>query len=222
MIDPTLHFSDSVLNEYLDGELDHAGQAALEAHLPVCQDCSRRLAELKTLFLSLENLPEESPSRDLASAVQAALRNQPAGPRQRWILAAGTALQLVLAAAALTWLVPAQAWRDLPAGWGLALLPSEMQLLLVRLTSIGLNRTFDSIWIGLNASLLSGMNMIFQEWQTVQAGLAQSVHTQAQAGLGQTPILELSLIGLAVTLVWLAGNGLLIGSLNRKSRRRNL
>jgi anti-sigma factor RsiW len=221
MLDPTLHPDDSVLNEYLDGELGGSVQADLEAHLSGCKDCARRLAEMETLFQRIESLPDEAPPHDLSGAVVEALRKPSASPNQPWVFAAGAVLELILSAAALIWLVPAAAWRSLPGGMGPAFQPPSLQFLVERMSLSGLAGPVSGILESLQETWLGWVNASGLLWQTIRAGLAQAVQVSGQTGLSQAPLLELGLVGLAGTLVWLAGNGLLIGSLNRKSRRRN-
>lgn len=68
------HLNDDTLNEYLDEALAPAACAQAEAHLAGCGACSARLASLRTLFASLETLPDLALERDLAPAVTQAVR----------------------------------------------------------------------------------------------------------------------------------------------------
>ena len=75
------HLADATLNEYLDEALAPAARALAEAHLTGCPACAGRLTALRTLFASLEALPEVALDRDLAPAVTLALRR--AAPPRR-------------------------------------------------------------------------------------------------------------------------------------------
>ena len=86
------HPSHESLQAYLDGELTQRERRDLEAHLQVCPDCAAELAQLRSLFQSIESLPSEPLAADLAPGVMAAVR-----PRIPQL-----ALGELLAAAALT------------------------------------------------------------------------------------------------------------------------
>jgi len=75
-----MHLNEETLNEYLDGALETVERAAAEAHLAACPQCAARLAELQTLFATLEALPAEPLTRDLSAAVEAALTASTAAP----------------------------------------------------------------------------------------------------------------------------------------------
>jgi hypothetical protein len=53
--------------------LSAAKQAEVDTHLMNCEACRSRLAELQWLFVALDNIPEEKPSRDLAATTVAIL-----------------------------------------------------------------------------------------------------------------------------------------------------
>ena len=86
------HPSDESLQSYLDGELSHQERRELEAHLQVCPECAAELAQLRSLFQSIESLPSEPLATDLAPGVMAAVR----------LRIPSLALGELLAAAALT------------------------------------------------------------------------------------------------------------------------
>jgi len=53
------------LSEYLDGELDDAERAALEAHLATCAECTAVLADLRRVVGRAQALDDRPPARDL-------------------------------------------------------------------------------------------------------------------------------------------------------------
>lgn len=71
------HLDEATFHEYIDGIFstpDLALELAqVEAHLASCEACRNRLAELQWLFVELDNLPEEQPSRDFALHTMAIL-----------------------------------------------------------------------------------------------------------------------------------------------------
>ena len=59
------------LSDYLDGELEAADQAAVEAHLRECRDCSAVLNDLKRVVSRAQGLDVRPPARDLWPGVSA-------------------------------------------------------------------------------------------------------------------------------------------------------
>jgi len=55
------HLFDEVLSAHVDGALDQAELAAVEAHLTSCADCSRRLQLLRATSRAVAGLPDEEP-----------------------------------------------------------------------------------------------------------------------------------------------------------------
>jgi hypothetical protein len=94
-----------LLNLRLDGLLDEAGAARLDAHRTACPACQVMLADLETLNATLAALPDEpAPSAVLAGVLARFPAPVPAlAPanglaRWRWLLRAGLALEAVAAA----------------------------------------------------------------------------------------------------------------------------
>ena len=50
------------LSAYLDGELNQAERARLDAHLPGCAECRTTLDALRATVAGLATLPEPAPS----------------------------------------------------------------------------------------------------------------------------------------------------------------
>lgn len=57
------------LSEYLDGELDAAAQAALEAHVATCAECGTTLAELRSVVRRAAALEDRPPAADLWTGI---------------------------------------------------------------------------------------------------------------------------------------------------------
>jgi anti-sigma factor RsiW len=69
------------LSDYLDGELEAADQAAVEAHLRECRDCSAVLNDLKRVVSRAQGLDVRPPARDLWGGVSARI-DRMASPRR--------------------------------------------------------------------------------------------------------------------------------------------
>jgi len=61
------------LSEYLDGELDNAERAALEAHLATCGDCYATLSELRQVVTRAKALADSEPETDLWPGIRGRL-----------------------------------------------------------------------------------------------------------------------------------------------------
>lgn len=94
------HPSDEALNEYLDDALDASARASVAAHLAACPHCAARLASLRTLFATLDALPEEPLTRDLSAGVVAHLPRPAEAlttpPKLRWVVAAQALAAVIL------------------------------------------------------------------------------------------------------------------------------
>ena len=85
--------SDVRLEEYLDGELDAPGIAAVEAHLADCPDCRERLAELRRLEELLSTAsPVSSPE---PGRFVLEVRKRAHRPRYAWAAAAAIAVAAI-------------------------------------------------------------------------------------------------------------------------------
>jgi len=120
------HLSDDVLNEYLDGALGADQRGAAGTHLAGCPACAARLAELRSLYVRLESMPDAPLARDLAPAVVRAVRQASSGHRLPVTSRRGGAFWLffslqVMAALALL----AFAWPYLSAWWADAPWPDQ-------------------------------------------------------------------------------------------------
>jgi tetratricopeptide (TPR) repeat protein len=61
------------LSDYLDGELDAAGSAQIEAHLAGCEECRKTLTDLRLVIAHAANLQDAGPDADLWPGVAARL-----------------------------------------------------------------------------------------------------------------------------------------------------
>ena len=97
------------LSEYLDGDLAHDEQVALEAHLDGCAECGAVLDELRAVVATARRLPDLPPSRDLWPEVSARTRGVvPFSPRVRraapaWARLAAAAALFAAVGSGLTW-----------------------------------------------------------------------------------------------------------------------
>lgn len=95
------HLSEDLLNEYLDGALAPESRAGVQTHLAACGMCSARLAQLRTLFASLDALPDLPGEVDFVPLILARLEQKAPLPRPlRWLTAAqafGAILAAILA-----------------------------------------------------------------------------------------------------------------------------
>jgi anti-sigma factor RsiW len=102
-----VHIDDSLLNEFLDRQLDAATQKRVADHLAKCDDCRERLTEMEGLFAALAEMPEAPLMVDLSRQVVARLSAefQPR-PMPRWTFPV-IALQLLVTLALFIWVWPA-------------------------------------------------------------------------------------------------------------------
>lgn len=86
----TSHRWQDRLSDYLDGELDAAGQEEMTAHLGECADCAQLLEELRSLVGRAGALADRAPEHELWAGIEARLpaRAQPGGHLLRHAAAA--------------------------------------------------------------------------------------------------------------------------------------
>jgi anti-sigma factor RsiW len=108
------------LSEYLDGELDNAERAALEAHLATCGHCYATVAELRQVVARAKSLADTPPATDLWPDIRARLtqgsetrRHAPDLARRRFSFSVP---QLLAASIALVLLSGGSAWLALRQG----------------------------------------------------------------------------------------------------------
>jgi anti-sigma factor RsiW len=170
---------DERLNEYLDGELDEAARAEVEAWLAQSAAARTRLAELKGLFAALTAVTNIPLTTDLTPSVLAAMRRSEVAPASWWLRF--LPLAQLAAAAVLVILF----WTTLQTWW-----QHGRSLLLQLLPAVQL------------PELALGERMV--EWVTAVWQNMQITPPQFDLATGQWAILA----GLAL-VVWLLGNRLL-------------
>jgi Putative zinc-finger len=69
---------ESGLIEYLDGRARPEERRAVEEHLSVCASCKTRADEFRTLWTTLDDLPEIAPSREFDASLRARIAAEPA------------------------------------------------------------------------------------------------------------------------------------------------
>jgi len=188
-----MHLSDGQLNEYLDGVLAPEAHTEAVKHLAACVDCAARLTALQALVAQIESLPEMKLSRDLAGPVTRALRQRfgTFGQRgeglPRWVRLTAS-LQAALALVALALAAPILYEYVSPFVAGTKL-PSLAELLI-----------------------------------QVQTQWAAWVRSVPEFSLPSVPSLSLDVSSLALTLtaitaflIWVVGNGLLLGRMTKSS-----
>ena len=89
------HPNNETFQGYLDDELTQPERRQVEAHLRICPTCEAELAQLSSLFHSIESIPSNTLEADLAPGVMAAVR-----PRANWL--PSIAVGELVAAVALT------------------------------------------------------------------------------------------------------------------------
>ena len=194
MNDPEIHADEDVLNEYLDGELSPSGCSSLEAHLARCPDCTRRLDALRELFANVQGLPEEALSRDLAPGVLRGLSRRRVSWRVLDLTLAGQAI-LALVLAVLAWPTLAQQ-AAVYAAFGL----EGWQVPLAAWSG-----SFNQVSQAASALFDRGMRF---DWPP---GLFARVSSS-----------EILVIFSVISVLWLVGNGLLLGPRTRAGlHRRN-
>ncbi|MDE3173901.1 MAG: zf-HC2 domain-containing protein, partial [Gemmatimonadota bacterium] len=63
-------FADRLM-DFLEGDLDGATRAAMEAHARACAGCGALLADLRRIAAEADRLPALAPSRDLWAGIDA-------------------------------------------------------------------------------------------------------------------------------------------------------
>lgn len=183
-----MHIEDTLLNEYLDSPLSPRERASVQSHLESCEACAARLGALRAVFDKLESLPDTPLNRDLSPAVSAAIRarTQPALPP---ILRLAFAAQALVALALLTSTGPVFAQY----------LPQIPIFRFGDLAMTTLARTQNTFAAELRALLVS-----FQQITTGGLDLAGTVTMPSLSPLGA------GVFAVAVSLLWLIGNGFLL------------
>jgi hypothetical protein len=93
-----------LLSAYLDGELDGAERARVDAHLPGCAECRDTLTALRDTVADLKTLPEAVPSEQDSWALRSAIARarKPSKTWQRVLFASGAVAAALVAIIAVT------------------------------------------------------------------------------------------------------------------------
>jgi predicted anti-sigma-YlaC factor YlaD len=205
------HLSDALIHEYLDEVLQPGERARATAHLSQCAACANRLAHARALFQALEELPEVALQRDLAPGVLDSINatrsttGHDSKTLRRVFLGQLLAALVILVLAwptIVNWLPV-----GLPSGYG------QLALQFISTTLLDWTSRLEA----LNMSIQAGIDLLSESW-------GQIAHS---AFWSQVSILEVTLLLASVTILWLAGNTLLLRSRGRGGRlshfeRRNL
>ena len=96
------------LSEYVDGELDPATHAALEAHLATCASCRTTRDELQRVVARARGIGYRQPATDLWGAIETSITAN--APRSRGRLVTVSWARLAVAAAIVAILAGGFAW----------------------------------------------------------------------------------------------------------------
>lgn len=177
------HIDNTLLNEYLDEQLETAVLERVEAHLAACASCRERLAGEKQLFAELAELPEIPLTVDLSPSVMARISAEiRPRPLPRWTVPIIT-LQMAAAAALFIWLWPS----------ALPLLETAGQFL---------SQTAGQ-WLS-DFSLSETVSPLFEEMDRL-GQIGEVIKPDSPL-----PILEGFLIISLALILWLAGSGLIL------------
>ena len=177
------HIDETLLNEYLDQQLDVSVREQVNDHLADCAACRERLAEKQQLFVMLKQVEEVPLMVDLSRQVVARLSAEfKPRPIPRWSLPI-IAMQMVAALALFIWLWPSvQSFLE-KAGQAISRMAIQLQP----------DLSFSQL-----INLISGFIDKLGEFGQ---GISPTSHL---------PVLEgFLIIGLAL-LFWLAGTGLVL------------
>ena len=71
MSDPMIHPTSEKLQGFVELSLDAAEHAVLESHVMSCESCQTEVAEWRSLFTAIKDLPQFAPSKHFADLVMA-------------------------------------------------------------------------------------------------------------------------------------------------------
>ena len=190
------HIAEETLYEFLDNELTGTERQKVDEHLARCPACQEELAEMRSLFVEIEALPDLALDVDLSSAVLAQLGAEDeataASTGSLWWLAAQ--LVVALGAGLLAWPVAKQYTSTIPTQF--SLLPSQLDL--AAWQQLWSQLWSQRLWVGLQEML--GWAEFFE-----------------QPLLPSYPLMWWGAAAAVATIVWLAGNGILLTTLDQRS-----
>ena len=112
MTRPTDSWTDR-LSEYVDGDLDAATRAALDAHLATCADCRATRDELEAVVVRARGLDYREPRRDLWTRIEAGITRSGSGavrPTRRRRVVTLSLTRLAVAAGVVAAVVGGTTW----------------------------------------------------------------------------------------------------------------
>lgn len=195
------HLEDVTLFSYLDAELDEREAAHVQVHVAGCAVCRTRLAALQATLAEVDALRDLPLARDLAPAIVAKIKAQ-----QRPVIAprlspaAGWALGLqgLLVLVGLGVAVPLVA-ELAQASWGSTMFFAWQTVLTQTQTLVAAN--FSINWTSAFESLRGFVD-----------------HSQAGIQLPSLPLVVVLPVLVAVTGLWVVGNGVLLRGSGRLQR----
>jgi anti-sigma factor RsiW len=184
------HLDTYQLNEYLDGCLDPGGLVEIEKHLEACPTCRQRAADLRSIILDLEALPDIPLERDLSQEVLAAIQSTDNFWGQlKWGVAVQAIVALVIMALALPSI--SKIWQP---GW-------------------------DDLQLALNSQFSEVREILAVDW-TLQISIWQMNWSQWSSAWQRASFLETTQIViwpifLVAIVLFVVGNGLILHKVAR-------
>ena len=171
------------LQEYLDGELDAAGEAMLRRHLLGCAGCAAELAIYERVFATLDATPMIEPPPHLTGLILE--RVLPSEVRRRWLRALGWGYGLAAAGSAAA---------------AVALIASPAPRAVVGMLGVEASQRLAQATIFVVDSLALAMVRIAGGWNLVhEIGLKLSPLVRAASTLLDRPGVDLTLALATVT-----------------------
>jgi len=195
------HPSTESLQGYAEGAIAEGERTVLEVHLAACPECSVELAEWRSLFANLSELPQLAPTAGFTNRVMARIKLPAAAPVwAQWLAAARQFTSRLAPRTAGAWAF-ASAFVVLPlllGGGVMAWLVSKDYITAQSLWMFFTDRTASSMQ-SLGASTL---NAVVQS--SVAAWLVQQGRTLADsAGLRGLGALAAGIGGMTVLSIWI-------------------
>jgi hypothetical protein len=152
------HLTESQLNEYLDNTLRMPEQQLIEIHLSGCADCRDKAEALRSLFQTLDELPEEALHHDLTPLVLHHLPEQKIHPGWKLFLAVQTGIALGLTILVVQDLLPLVNLPNIFNSFTLQITPIELPTIHFHLPSLNFQTsTANLIFLATSALILWGV-----------------------------------------------------------------
>jgi hypothetical protein len=152
------HLTESQLNEYLDNTLKTPEQQFVEKHLSGCADCRDKVEILRSLFQTLDEIPEEALHHDLTPLVLYRLPEQKIHPGWRLFLAVQTGIALGLTILVVRNLLPLVNLPNIFTAFTLQIAPIGLPTIHYRLPSLDFQTsTANLIFLAVSALILWGV-----------------------------------------------------------------